>query len=367
MKIEPYLQLGGVEIANALRTLTYLRRGQAGGAFTVGVRNPKVVAEGHGYSDVYHDSYSAYLDSYRTPNLTCYCDAYDGGPYQDPEYDQAPWFSSSRPESGDFLGAVLELTLQPAASRQVARVAGGGGVVGPVITLPRLLQAEGTLYAASRAGMAYGEAWLRRILTGSAAGCSEDTAVILPACQPEGEDGADYLRELVAVGLVDGPVFGAVDTDIPTCLLQSLSFQLVAGDPYLRRVTTLSSVVLADDPETCVDLSPLSPLSDAAAVVTIYAGEAPADGIVISTPTSIVTVVDLPAFATLVIDSSRRSVTATAADGTIVGGLDLVDFSGVFSWVVVSPGDTVELCVDASSATIDSGATVTVQQVDREL
>lgn len=370
MKLEPYILFGGVEVANALRTLTYLRRGLAGGNFSVGVANPLVVAEGGGYSDIYHDEYSAYLDSYRAPNLTCYCRTIDSGPYESPAYDQAPWYDVDRPESGEFYGLLIEASLAPVGRRPVSQRVGGGASVGALSLGPRLVQVSGEMYASSRAAMAYGERWLARALAGGA-GCGADTVTILPGCAPDDvEDDAGYLRELAGVGIIEGPLLGAIDEGVPECLIQGVAFQLAASDSYLRRVAAVLTAAI-DGGEDCVTLTASDLVADAAAVLTFTAGVAPLDNVVVTVTAgadeSTFAVVDMPALSVLVVDSSRRTVELADADGAVIGGLDVVDFAGVFPWLTAGPGESLEVCVDAAGATFGAGASVRVDQVDREL
>lgn len=368
MKIESYLLLAGAEVVNSLRTLTYLRRGLAGAGFEVTLQSPLVVAEGGGYSDIYSDEYDYYLDSYRTQNLGCYCGTIDTGPYQSPEHDGAPWYDPSRPESGDFFGMLVDISLTSVARRSMTQRAGGGGVFGALNLSPRIIQVDGVMYAASKAGMVYGERWLARVLTG-ADSCGDDVASILPACAPdEVEDDTTYLRELVGVGIIDGPFHAPVTTGVRECVAQTVAFQLAAADPYLRWATTLHDASLTAGAH-CEFVVPSAVAADAAVRLTISAGADALDGVVITgtVDASTVTVVDLLPYTTLVIDSSQRLVTATDADGVVIGGLDLIEFDGVFPWMVAPPGQTLEVCVDATAASFGAGATLKVEQIDREL
>ncbi|HZP15583.1 MAG TPA: hypothetical protein VFA96_07160, partial [Nocardioides sp.] len=211
MKLEPYLTLGGLEIANSLRTLSYLR--VLGHPAQPTLQYPLPFYEGLGYSDLYSDLYGS--DPYVVGNLGCYCSVLDTGPYARPSYDPAPWYDPDRPESDDFLGLRLDLELVPAAKRPVTPLVRGGASVGAVTYGVRVLQATGEAYAMSRAGMEYGERWLARALLGSA-GCGDDVAVILPTCPPDDVDDPDgYLRELAGIGVVDGPVFTVIDAELP--------------------------------------------------------------------------------------------------------------------------------------------------------
>lgn len=371
MNVEPYMLLGGVEVANALRTLTYLRAGLGGAGYFVGLQSPLVEAEGGGYSDIYDDDYAFYADRYRTANLRCYCRTIDTGPYQDPAYDDAPWYDPARPESAEFLGMLVEPVLNAVATRPVSRRAGGGGSVGALSLSPRVVGVTGVLYAGSKAGMSYGEMWLRRVLAGTS-GCAEDTLVLLPACAPEAvEDDDAYLRELASVGVIDGPVFAPVTTGVADCIAQTVALQLVAGDPYLRSSSLALSETM-DGTSQCAVLSAPLAVADTAAVVTLDAASGEMDGVVVRARVGTgswvaVSVSQLAAGTTLVIDASRRRVEVLDAEGAVVGGLDAVDFDGTFPWFTAPPGSDLEVCVESAGHTYNPGATVRIDQVDREI
>lgn len=358
MILEPYMLLDGVEIANSLRTLTYLKRLLGGPEWTVSTEHN--VTTGAGYADLYSDIYAA--DAFDPQNLRCYCSTLDPGTnFGSPSYDSAPWWDPARPESDDFLGLIPKITLLPVAQRNLTRRALGRGDIGPLIVGPRVIQVEGAIYAGSRAGMGYGERWLSRILAGgSGSGCAGASLTVLPYCM----DDEDSLRELVPVGLVDGPIFSA-PVARATCQYQEVSFQLAAGEGWLRKTTNLHSGALGSG-STC-ELMTAPVASDAAAVVTIQAGPAVLDNVEITGGDAVYTVVDLPALHYLIIDASKHTVTVTDAAGTVTGSLEHVNFTGLFQWLEASAGDAITVCVDATSATGTAGATVAIDQVDLEL
>ena len=360
MELEPYMILGGVEIANSLRTLTYLARGLGG--FQWDVSTEYNVTTGGGYSDTYADIYMA--DTFQPANLRCYCATLDPGTnFGSPSYDGAPWYDPAKPESDEFLGLIPRITLLPVAARNLTRRAMGRGDIGPRIVGPRIIQVTGAIYAGSRAGMGYGERWLSRILAGDAApGCAGDSLTVLPYCKDDVDD--DGLRELVPVGLIDGPTFSAPVVRA-TCQYQEVAFQLAAGEGWLRRTTELSNGLLGAV-VTC-ELMTAPVAADAAAVITIQAGAAVLDNVTITGGDAAYTVIDLPALSTLVIDASKHTVTVTNVAGTVIGSLDHLDFTGMFEWLEASAGDAINVCVDATAATGTAGATLTIDQVDLEL
>lgn len=377
---EPYLELGGVEVANSLRTLTYLRRGLGPAGFTVQLRHP--LTPEAGYTDIYGDVYTA--DPYWPGNLSCYCSLLDTGPYVSPADDPAPWYDPTRPESADFLGMVPSVQVLSVLGRSVTPRA-IGGTLGPQRLRPRLVQVSGPMYATSWAGMAWGERWLQQALVGELTGCVDAVLRLLPTCPPaDAEDPASYWRTLAEVGLVDGPSFGPEGT-VPRCYIQSVAWQLVAGQPHLWAPadTCLAEQYLRLDPTLCCVLEPAGVLGDAASRITLRAGQVgstvtgveltatltsggtcPAPG----DPTMSYTVERLARGTELVIDAAARTVTVSDTDtGAVVGSLDALSFDGLFQWMVAEQGEQLCVCVDATDAVLNAGTLVLVERVGREL
>src|SRR5919108_5284931 len=124
MRLESYLEFGGVELSNPNRTYSYV--------------------------DAFGDPrFSVHLDD-------CLCEALDTGPFMSPSSDPAPWYDGTQ-ESEEFFGLVLEPRLAPPAVRPSARRATGGATVGPLVRNPRIFQVGGLMFASTHAGMSYGE------------------------------------------------------------------------------------------------------------------------------------------------------------------------------------------------------------------
>lgn len=356
MILEPYLLLSGVEIANSLRTLSYLRQGLGGKEWSV--RTCPTVPEGEGYVDTYVDIYGP--DRYEVANLCCFCETqHTDGNYGDPAYDLAPWYDPARPESADFFGMIPEVTLLPAADRALTRRSGGRGDLGPLIVGPRVVQVKGAIYAGSKAGIGYGERWLSRVLAGACGpGCAGDTLTVLPYCTAhDGDDGTGSLRELARVGLVDGPIFSA-PVERAVCQYQEVAFQLAAGEGWLRKTTHLLTGGLTG----CATLE-ASLVGDAGGVVAITAST-DLSGVTVTYGAFTFTIESLAAGRTLTVDGSRGTVVVTLA-GAVVGGMEGLSFAGMFHWPIACSGGSLEVCVDASAAT--GSGTLTIDQVDMEL
>lgn len=199
MRLEDYLEVSGIEIANANRSNDYLNAGLLNGVALV--------------------------------SAECECAATDSGPYISPDVDPAPWYDSSRPESAEFLGLLAAgITLDPVAIRSVTPKLAGGSTIGKVYFRHRVVSVHGILLANSAQGMAYGERWLSDILAGRIQGCAPDTLRILLAC-PSGS-GSNQFRTLRQVGIIDGPTPGPAE-EMPECYVQEVQFQMAAGVPWL--------------------------------------------------------------------------------------------------------------------------------------
>jgi hypothetical protein len=78
--------------------------------------------------------------------------------------------------------------------------------------------------------------------------------------------------------------------------------------------------------------------------------------------------ISLPAEHSLVIDAVEREVRLIETDtGLQVGGIDSLEFSGIFEWIEAAKGGCVRVCIDPTNATLNADTTVAVQRYDREL
>lgn len=390
MRIEPYLCLGSVELANDLRTLTYLRRGLGSSKWSVSTRVPLLAGAhchetvvGDSYSDSYDDTYVGSFatdcdqDAFTPQNLESYCADYDFSTeaaslnYLSPSSDPAPWYSG-RSESDDFLGIVLgDTTTHPTLARSLDH-GDLGASLGPARAGGQIVAVSGLMVAASRDGMAYGEHWLYGVLAQLCGGTVDMR--FQPRC------GA--WRTLPRVGLVDTPVFGAVDT-APECLVQTVAFQLGSESPWLLT----DADVLADQLPLASGAS-LSYLvetdpwpGDAALRFVVDAGRAGIAGLSIagtvspdgSCPASPLRrpcwsfdVDEIPAGHRLIVDGvDHIAQIVNPATNDVIGGLDLLDYTPPFVFPEIASCSKV--CVMVNAATAGSGSRISVIRRDREL
>lgn len=80
------------------------------------------------------------------------------------------------------------------------------------------------------------------------------------------------------------------------------------------------------------------------------------------------TISDMPANHTLVIDAAEESVTLTNDNtGKQVGGIDVLDWIGLFEWIRAAKSGCQRICVGIDGATINEGSTdVKIETIDRE-
>lgn len=169
--LERYLCLGGVELANAARTLSYLANRP----------NPC-------------------LATIPDPD-GCRCPEWDeGAVYSLPELDDAPWYDPRVPESADVLGVWIEDIAMSAGHQRSSTRGQHGSSLGAPRLGGREVMVVGWVYTASPAATAYARSWLYEALNGgSCAGCDlPDLEVMLHCGCPEGTatPGARTLRRV---------------------------------------------------------------------------------------------------------------------------------------------------------------------------
>lgn len=199
MRLEDYAEFGGIEIANANRTSDYISNGLITGV-------------------TFQPS-------------ACECAITDDGPYVSPAADPAPWYDSTRPESGEFVGLMATgIILDPIITRSVSPKLSNGATIGRIYYRHRIVSVGGYLLASTAQGMSYGERWLNSVLAGTIVGCAPDELRLLLSC-PSGS-GSSQFRTLRKVGIVEAPTFAQVQ-ELAECYIQAVQFQFAAGVPWL--------------------------------------------------------------------------------------------------------------------------------------
>lgn len=354
MRLVELMCLGGTEIANGRRSLTYAQQGVGDARFS-------------GYPD-------------------CTCDALEEVPFVGIVDDPAPWYDANVSASEEFLGLYAHtIRLLSPLGRDVNRRRGAGGVLSPLGLTHRVIIVQGTLFAASARGMYYGERWLTEVLKGSLCqgGCASDELVILPACPPTGEAADSHLRTLFNVGVIDGPEWVPIQ-ELPECVIQEVRFQLAAGMPYLYAPpeTCLNETTVAGTTDCCLSSTNSWP-GDATLRITLTAGDTEATDITVTgtvsvndtcppsggaediPPCFVYTIPSIPPNASLVIDGTRQQVVLEdPISRSKLAGFPFLDVVGLFNWPDIG------LCTDLCTCIANAGAediTVLVEKFDREL
>lgn len=243
MSFVPWLKFGGQEIANYNRTVAYISNGL--------LEDPRVQS---------------------APG--CGCDAIDEGPYESPAVDDAPWYTSARPESGDFLGMILDrIDMNEPWARNVSARGGDGSVIGPQRLRGRVLSFRGILYAGSPQAMDYGKRWLSEALRNCDSTCGLGDLCLLPAC-PEGEADTDrFFRTLKRAALIDGPVEVQIP-NVPCDLITQMDWQMAAEVGYLYQDAEecLEETSITAGGSECCLLSTDEWIGDATAKIVVKAG-----------------------------------------------------------------------------------------------
>lgn len=357
MSFVPWLKFGGHEVANFNRTVAYIENGL--------LRDGRVNA---------------------APG--CGCDAIDEGPYDTPATDDAPWYVAARPESGDFLGMILDrIDMNGPWARGVTARGGDGSVIGPQRLRGRVLSFRGILYAASPQAMDYGKRWLSEALRNCDSMCGLGDLCLLPAC-PEGEADTDqFFRTLKRAALIDGPTEVQIP-GVPCDLITQMDWQMAAEVGYLYadpEVCLAETVIAVDETECCI-LSTEEWIGDATAKLVVKAGSGgavsglrftatPTSGGVCpvaatntATPCSDFTINNLQPGTDLVIDGAERTVEVRySGSQRPIGGLEVVTpAEGLFQWIDAGACSELCLCFDATGATVNADTKVSIDTYLRE-
>lgn len=193
--------------------------------------------------------------------------AMDDAPYTNPTADEAPWYSSSEPDSGDFGGFMVTsidgLGAGPITRSLVQRANGRGSFLSPAVQASPTITVTGVLFGKTCCSVDYGLRWLGTVLQGSCgADCVGDELSFLDCCPTFGEtpfeDLTEHLRYLEGVQLIASPKitqrYGACCGSCNGTAYMEIQFQLAATAPCVYRdPVTLATDQLFDavDPTDC--------------------------------------------------------------------------------------------------------------------
>lgn len=210
-----YMTLGGVEIVNDARTISYLKKGLA---------PPSLTIFGEGCA---------------CPDLITFIGCDDE--YTNPAEDNAPWYSADVPESANFAGFLMtefegmDSTFTRPTSERILN----GSIFGRSRLAGRQMTWTGLLLGSSCCAVSYGLRWLAKQLSssGSCNDCSGTDLELLFCCPSleEVDEGVEPFRLLKNVALVTGPRItdqrGSGCGCGASCIVE-VEFTLLAAQPF---------------------------------------------------------------------------------------------------------------------------------------
>lgn len=218
----PYLCLGGVEIANPCRLMSYVRRTNA----------PRP-----------HGSWSV-----TETCQECCCEDFNDGPYTYPSdvtvgVSTAPWADALRPETDEFFGVHIR-TID--MTTPMTRIGATDQTLGRLATKKRTITVEADLVSSTERGAVYGYQWLVQALLDASQcgpnGCT-DQAIIYVSCDTVTGDGA---RRLFGVGLAEIDDITPIDGSFPNRAGKRVRFVLEAEIPWLYSIDDASCVIASE-------------------------------------------------------------------------------------------------------------------------
>lgn len=201
--------------------------------------------------------------------------AMDDLPYTNPTDDDAPWYSTSEPDSGDFGGFLVTsvdgLGPGPITRNLIARANGRGSIIGTARQSAPVVTVTGLLFGKTCCSVDYGLRWMRNALQGSCdSDCDGDTLAFLDCCPDfDACSTADpvvtpfdcltpHLRYLEGVQLIQSPEivqrYGACCGSCEGTAYMQIRFQLAAASPCVYRdpVSIVTDQPLdAEEPGAC--------------------------------------------------------------------------------------------------------------------
>lgn len=246
-----FMAFCGREVANAARTISYMRAGLAN------------TQQGHwelGSGDVCSVLYRLNGGTCLSPDV-----------FVSPAADPAPWYDASEPGSATFLGFVLldldgfDSTLTRTITDRLGGL--GGNVFGGQRRKGRTWKFSGALISADDAGAEFGLRWLTAALQAAACDtCASCDLTVRLVCPPD-DCSDDTLGEWTSyeVALTDGPnetaKFSPGTASMAGILagcrdLVLVDFTMTAGNPFLykREVACLAPTIIAPGAPDCVDV-----------------------------------------------------------------------------------------------------------------
>jgi hypothetical protein len=390
----PYLRFCDLEIANAARTIEYLRRGLGN------------TMQGHW--ELGGGELCSIL--YRTDGLAAGCGE---ASFVSPSADPAPWYDADEPGSSTFLGVVLldldgyDSTITRGVTQRINSL--GGGVFTGQHRTPRTWKFRAALISADDAGAEYGLRWLTAVLQASACDtCSTCDLAVRLVCPP-GDCSDDNRGKWISydVALVEGPKEvqprspgSPIDTLAGCRDLVVVEWTMVAGNPFLYKPAQTADYFTFTQDAECTDICDFLFGSSTPECVAVDAPVRGAVGSIFTLETvdgfgSVVmegyidcgsslnptgtadlqiTLTEVPAASTVIVDSAQHKITVETVDPVTSevetgDGTYLVSLAAnkAIEWLEVRDCDDIAcFCIRAASPCAPGTLDVTIETQIRE-
>lgn len=360
----PFLRFCDVEVANAARTVEYLRNG---------LGNTQ-----QGHWELGDGELCSVL--YRADELGSGCTP---ASFVSPASDPAPWYDPAEAGSATFLGLVMlgidgyDSTITRSVAQRINSL--GGGIFGAQHRGYRTWRFRAAMVSADDAGAEYGLRWLTQTLQASAcATCSTCELAVRLVCPPDDcsdDDQGEWISYDVA--LIDGPreveqrAPGSPADAMAGCRdLVIVEWTMAAGNPFLYKppVECYDVVIVQEtectsicdflfgspdgDAECCTVEPPTRGVLGAVftlfsqygfGAITLEAYASCPGGSGPDTADLSIEISGIEAGSTVVVDSARHLITVTDADGNVSDGTDLVvlEGSGGIEWLEIRDCDDI--------------------------
>ena len=296
-----------------------------------------------------------------TGALDCACVVYSFPlpPFISPADDPAPWYTTTREESAEFLGLMItDVKLSSPVGRVVTPIGKGGVAIGPATDRGRTVEVEGVMFASSECGMRYGEQWISGQLR--FAGLCPATPIspcylfqemeFAPCCSSGFPDDVSGRRSFPAIALIEGPSFEPLNEKVPQCYSEKCKFILQSTTAFM--LTPGNQVIVQEPPITeatfDIDINDCDFLDGVALLIEVYAGEGSFSGVVtVTNEDNFVlgewTITDLPAQHHAWIDGRTYRLWVDDGNNVMVGSYDIIVPGTAYlnSWPIICGCDEV--------------------------
>lgn len=338
--------------------------------------------------------------------------------YTTPAIDGAPWYDPLIPESGQFLGFMIEDVVQNVVTSRTVKSrvsSSGGGVLGPQRNKERRLDFTVLMFACNEPAMEYGFRYLNDGLNSS--GCQDGKC---DPCDAEFRDSCPDTDGSITtqnrgrwllhnVGAVEGPIWGDLPTAQNACNIRRVKFSIASEFAWKFKPTVIvcSDIALAGYPadgagcsnwddilcgvhEVSCSVSENLIVGETGLIIEVKAGTVPLQHVKIAVrpdqygyecnagtrpagyvrvePHDLMYFPEIPASSTLIYDTAVESIKVVLAGGTELNGSAFIatQEGRPPTYPTLRCG---AFCVSvaASECSVVGSPTVTIKSVHREI